>query len=411
MRTELKKTRFLGLGRERFDDVRRRGRSVRPGLGTVLAMSTSSWRPPLAVLIGVDWGGTKIEAAALAPDGSELVRLRTDTPRSDYAACLATVVRLVEQVEATVGPGPVGCRAARVARPAHGRREGLQLDLAHRSAPGGRPPHRARAGGADRERRRLLRRVGGARRGRGGAPRGLRGHPRHRGRRGHRRRRAGARRTQPLGGGVGPQRPALRAPVRGPRPRLLLRPPRLPGAVGVRPRAGPRLPRARRDRPRRPAGGDCRGRGAAGAGRRPAGPDGLRPLPGPAGPGPVAGGERARPGRLRPGRRDVQRRRAVRRAAGAHRRRTRSRRASTHPSCAPRTATRAASGERHGCGDECGHQRGRRRAGRALRLRPRPGPGGRGARAAALPQPVHARGAPQGRRATWSARPTPRSRT
>ena len=55
------------------------------------------------VLIGVDWGGTKIEAAALAPDGTELVRVRTDTPRSDYEACLATIVRLVAEAEATIG--------------------------------------------------------------------------------------------------------------------------------------------------------------------------------------------------------------------------------------------------------------------------------------------------------------------
>jgi fructokinase len=67
--------------------------------------------PPASsdVLIGVDWGGTKIEAAALAPDGSELVRVRTDTPRSDYDACLATIVRLVAQVEAEVhATGTVG---------------------------------------------------------------------------------------------------------------------------------------------------------------------------------------------------------------------------------------------------------------------------------------------------------------
>ncbi|GAA3559369.1 fructokinase [Microlunatus spumicola] len=68
-------------------------------------MSASQPVPP-GVLVGVDWGGTKIEAAALAPDGSELVRLRTDTPRSDYAACLNTVVRLVEEVESVVGATP-----------------------------------------------------------------------------------------------------------------------------------------------------------------------------------------------------------------------------------------------------------------------------------------------------------------
>ena len=34
--------------------------------------ATSTPGSPNPVLIGVDWGGTKIEAAALAPDGAEL---------------------------------------------------------------------------------------------------------------------------------------------------------------------------------------------------------------------------------------------------------------------------------------------------------------------------------------------------
>ena len=65
-------------------------------------MSASLPLPP-DVLIGVDWGGTKIEAAALTPDGTELVRVRVDTPRSDYGACLDTIVRLVAEVETAVG--------------------------------------------------------------------------------------------------------------------------------------------------------------------------------------------------------------------------------------------------------------------------------------------------------------------
>jgi fructokinase len=61
------------------------------------------------MLIGVDWGGTKIEAAALDPSGATLVRLRADTPRSDYAGCLAVIADLVAQVEEKVGqPGTVG---------------------------------------------------------------------------------------------------------------------------------------------------------------------------------------------------------------------------------------------------------------------------------------------------------------
>ncbi len=53
--------------------------------------------------IGVDWGGTKIEAIALAPDGGELARLRADTPREDYAGCIATIVELVARIEAATG--------------------------------------------------------------------------------------------------------------------------------------------------------------------------------------------------------------------------------------------------------------------------------------------------------------------
>ena len=47
------------------------------------------------MLIGVDWGGTKIEAAALDQDGEILVRRRADTPRSDYPGCLRLIADLV----------------------------------------------------------------------------------------------------------------------------------------------------------------------------------------------------------------------------------------------------------------------------------------------------------------------------
>ena len=55
------------------------------------------------MLVGVDWGGTKIEVVALAPDGSELVRMREPTPRGDYAACLELIATLVARAESTVG--------------------------------------------------------------------------------------------------------------------------------------------------------------------------------------------------------------------------------------------------------------------------------------------------------------------
>lgn len=58
--------------------------------------------------IGIDFGGTKIEAAALADDGAFLARLREPNPR-DYDAAIQTVVRLTAAVEARSGQsGPVG---------------------------------------------------------------------------------------------------------------------------------------------------------------------------------------------------------------------------------------------------------------------------------------------------------------
>ncbi len=47
--------------------------------------------------IGVDLGGTKIEALALSPEGQERVRLRIPTPRGDYEATLGAIVSLVDK--------------------------------------------------------------------------------------------------------------------------------------------------------------------------------------------------------------------------------------------------------------------------------------------------------------------------
>lgn len=60
------------------------------------------------VRIGVDLGGTKIEAVALDAAGRELHRVRVATPRS-YEGTLAALVELVAGVEEVVGgAGPVG---------------------------------------------------------------------------------------------------------------------------------------------------------------------------------------------------------------------------------------------------------------------------------------------------------------
>ncbi|MFN7915371.1 MAG: ROK family protein [Vicinamibacterales bacterium] len=53
--------------------------------------------------IGIDLGGTKIEALALADDGSELRRQRVSTPRGDYAATLETIRLLVDGIEQQFG--------------------------------------------------------------------------------------------------------------------------------------------------------------------------------------------------------------------------------------------------------------------------------------------------------------------
>jgi fructokinase len=54
-------------------------------------------------VIGIDWGGTKIEGVTLRRDGSEVLRLREDTPRHDYQGCLRLILSIVERLEAAVG--------------------------------------------------------------------------------------------------------------------------------------------------------------------------------------------------------------------------------------------------------------------------------------------------------------------
>lgn len=59
--------------------------------------------------IGVDVGGTKIEAIALDARGVELQRIRTATPKGDYAGTIASIASLVRELEtATKQTGTVG---------------------------------------------------------------------------------------------------------------------------------------------------------------------------------------------------------------------------------------------------------------------------------------------------------------
>ena len=55
------------------------------------------------MLVGIDWGGTKIEGAALTHDGQELVRHREVTPRHDYQACLQVIRKMVDRIERETG--------------------------------------------------------------------------------------------------------------------------------------------------------------------------------------------------------------------------------------------------------------------------------------------------------------------
>jgi len=61
------------------------------------------------MLIGIDWGGTKIEGIALTQEGKELLRLREDTPRHDYDGCLRVIADLVKRLENETGSrGSIG---------------------------------------------------------------------------------------------------------------------------------------------------------------------------------------------------------------------------------------------------------------------------------------------------------------
>jgi fructokinase len=54
--------------------------------------------------IGIDLGGTKIEALALSPEGKEYGRRRIPTPRGDYEATLRVVAGLASALVGTIGP-------------------------------------------------------------------------------------------------------------------------------------------------------------------------------------------------------------------------------------------------------------------------------------------------------------------
>ena len=55
--------------------------------------------------IGIDLGGTKIEAAALDDRGALHLRQRIPTPAGDYAGTIVAVAGLVARIERDIGPG------------------------------------------------------------------------------------------------------------------------------------------------------------------------------------------------------------------------------------------------------------------------------------------------------------------
>lgn len=72
--------------------------------------------------IGIDLGGTKIEAVAIDRTGREVAKLRIPTPKDDYRATIRAIVDLVKQLEEAAGePGSIGVGTPGAISPATGR--------------------------------------------------------------------------------------------------------------------------------------------------------------------------------------------------------------------------------------------------------------------------------------------------
>ncbi len=74
------------------------------GIVNELALSGEWWN----MRIGIDLGGTKIEAIALGDDGREIFRHRVPTPAGDYGATLKAIADLVAAIEGKFRKGSVG---------------------------------------------------------------------------------------------------------------------------------------------------------------------------------------------------------------------------------------------------------------------------------------------------------------
>lgn len=72
------------------------------------------------IRIGIDLGGTKIEAVALDANGIERFRRRISTPRGDYDGTLQAIARIAAEAEAAAGPGTIGIGMPGAISPATG---------------------------------------------------------------------------------------------------------------------------------------------------------------------------------------------------------------------------------------------------------------------------------------------------
>jgi fructokinase len=71
--------------------------------------------------IGIDLGGSKIEAIALDHNGEIITRRRVDTPDSDYTGTISTIVELVSQLEIETGrTGNIGVGTPGAVQPGTG---------------------------------------------------------------------------------------------------------------------------------------------------------------------------------------------------------------------------------------------------------------------------------------------------
>ncbi len=174
-----------------FLEVWRGGSLARIATGSALTLppaSVSSTSDPLSarrhdVRIGIDLGGTKIEAIALDDSGSTLCRRRIATPAGDYHGTIDAVAALVFAIEdelgrtGTVGVGtpgalslhtgllknsnstvlngrPLDADLARALEPADPAGERCQLLCSFRSNRRRRPGRRVGIRGYSRDRRR-----------------------------------------------------------------------------------------------------------------------------------------------------------------------------------------------------------------------------------------------------------------